>query len=695
MERSSLISMLEARSVAVVGASATSGSFGEQMMIQLVGGRFAGPIYPVNPRYEEILGHRCVPTVGDLPEPVDLVLLGVPNRMLEEQLRAAAEAGARSAVIFGSCYEPPAEGRPPLPERLASIARDAGMAVCGGNGMGFINVERRLRACGFWEPEDLAAGPITFISHSGSVFSAMLHNDRQLQFNLVVSSGLELVTTAAEYVEYALDQPSTRAIALFIETARDPGRFRGALARADESDVPVVVMKVGRTERAKGLVTAHSGALAGEDGAYEALFDACGVSRVLTLDEMADTLELFARGRPASRGGLAAIHDSGGERVHLIDAAAEAGVPFARISERTKDRLATVLEEGLLPDNPLDAWGTGNEADRIFVECMRALLDDPDTAALAMCVDLTTESDPAGGYLTAAREAHASTEKPVALLGNLASAMDRRDAAGLRHAGVPVLEGTATGLAAFRHLLERRDHRARGPVRPPVGPGPAVRDRWRSRLGSAAAFSPTESFRLLADYGIPVTHAEEASTLDQALAAAGRIGWPVAMKSAIPVLDHKTEAGGVKLGLTGPDQLEAAYRDVAGRLGPPVQVSAMAALGVELALGVVNDAQFGPLVMVAAGGVLIEVLQDRRFALPPLDERAARRLIDRLASRRLLDGLRGNPPADVGAAADALARLSVLALDLGDLLEAVDVNPLIAGHSGCTAVDVLVVPKRG
>src|SRR5438105_2049372 len=214
------------------------------------------------------------------------------------------------------------------------------MVVCGGNGMGFLNVDRRLRACGFSEPEDLEPGPVTLITHSGSVFSAFLHNDRRIRFNLGVSPGIELTTTAAEYAQYALGLPTTRVLAMFIETVRDPPVFRAMLNDACERDVPVVVLKVGQDAEAKKLVKAHSGALAGEDAAYQAVFDAYGVLRVRGLDEMADTVELLASGRRAGPGGLAAIHDSGGERAHLSDAAGAVRVPFASISDPTRRRLA-------------------------------------------------------------------------------------------------------------------------------------------------------------------------------------------------------------------------------------------------------------------------------------------------------------------------------------------------------------------
>jgi acyl-CoA synthetase (NDP forming) len=684
--------MLEARSVAVVGASARAGSFGERMMLELLDGGFDGRVYPVNPRYDEVLGHRCHDSIGSLPEPPDVAVLGLPNAVLEDQLAAAAAAGARSAVIFASGYEVPREGVPPLTERLGAIAREAGMALCGGNGMGFVNVERGLRACGFYEPRGLEPGPVAFISHSGSAFSAMLHNVRNLRFNVVVSSGQEFVTTAADYLDYAVRLESTRVVALFLETVRDPQGFTAGLALAAERDVPLVVLKVGREEVARELVAAHSGALAGEDGAYEALFDAYGAIRVETLDELADTAALMA-GRRAGPGRLASIHDSGGERALFVDAAAAAGVPFARISEATRARLAAALEPGLPPVNPLDAWGTGNDADVIFVECMRALLDDPDTSALAFVVDLTTEDDPTTGYVAMAERVFGETNKPVAMLSNLASGIDRNDGRRLAVAGIPVLEGTASGLAAFGHLFDYRDARDRPPV---TGASPApgeVRERWRLRLSSGEPLGESDGLALAAAYGIPVVAFEPAASADEAAAAAERLAWPVALKTAAPGVAHKSNEGGVALGLDSPGALRSAYARIAAVLGPEVNVAAMAPTGVEVHLGVVRDGQFGPLVLVAAGGVLVELLGDRRLALPPLDEARAVAMIDRLRIRALLDGARGGPPADIAALARAVASLSWLAHDLGEHIDALDLNPVIVSPEACLAVDALVVPR--
>jgi acyl-CoA synthetase (NDP forming) len=687
--------MLEARSVAVVGASVKTGTLGAQMMAELRRGGYDGATYPVNPGYDEVDGHRCFASITDVPEPVDLAILGVANHRIEEALREAAEAGAASAVTFSSLYEeePPIQGSPSLAERVANIAREHGMAFCGGNGMGFLNVEARLRATGFPTPDDLRAGPVAFLSHSGSAFAAFAFNDRRIGFNVVVSSGQEIVTTMAEYMEYALDLPTTRVLALLLETVRAPERFVAALRIAQERGVSVVALKVGRTERAKSMVVAHSGALAGEHGAYEALFDAFGVHEVETLDEMADAMELFSSPRRATAGvGIASVHDSGGERALFADLADDLGVPFARISDATRGALQATLDPGLQAENPLDAWGTGIDADRIFRESLQLLHDDDDTAALALVVDLTRQGEPYDeGYLRIALDVFGSTSKPFCVLSNLSSAVAAGEAALLRDAAIPVLEGTRSGLRALGFLVAERARSERPPIEAHVPTPDDLRERWRGTL-AAGPIGEATALELLRDYGIPAVEAVPASSLEEAAAAASRLGFPVAVKTATGIA-HKTEAGGVKLGIASDSELAGAYADLAKRLGPDVTVAPMAPAGVEVALGIVRDPQFGPLVLVAAGGVFVEVLHDRVLAMPPLDEARARVLIGRLAVAPLLEGARGRPPADLGSLARALARLSALAADLGDVVDAVDVNPLIVSADGCVAVDALVIPR--
>jgi acyl-CoA synthetase (NDP forming) len=675
--------LLEARSVAIVGASIRPGSFGNALVREVMDGGFTGPVYPVNPRYAEVSGLRCLPSLAELPEPADLALLAVGPERVEAALQDAADAGIPAAVVYTSLHPNTTDAR------LRAIGSAAGMIVCGANCMGFVSVERSLRACAYEQPPDLRPGPVAFISHSGSAFSALLHNHRGVRFNLVVSAGTEFSVTMDAYVEFALSLPSTRAIALFMETSRRPEGLSRALRRAAERDIPVVCLKVGRNARSRRFVATHTGALAGEDAAYDAVFAAYGVLRVADLDEMMDTLELVTAPRRPGPGGLAAVTDSGGERALLTDVAAELDVPFAQVSEGTLAALREILSPALVPDNPLDAWDALEGAEQVFSGSLLGLHDDPSVAAVALCVDLTTEESADIGYAGVAREVQAATTKPFLVMSHVSSAVDPADAARVRDGGVPVLEGTRTGLAAVRHLFAYRDARARPPLEPPITDASVTR-RWRERLARPDELGVTESFQLLSDYGVPVAPTLPAASHRQAVAAAERIGWPVVLKTAAAGVTHKSDVGGVRLGIADVDMLAQAYEDMARSLGPDVTVSGSALPGVELALGVVRDPQFGPLVMAGSGGVLVELISDRAFGLPPLDLVRADAMLSRLKARRLLDGFRGVPACDVTAVAHALVRLSALAADIGDLISGLDVNPLIAGPSGCVAADVLI-----
>ena len=382
--------MLRATSVAVVGASSRPGSVGDQTLRQLIDGGFEGRIYPVNPRYDSLAGLRCLHSITQIRDEVDLAVLAVPNSELEHEMEKVVDAGARSVAIFASCHGNARDGAL-LKDRIRQIAKSAGIPICGGNGMGFVNLEENLRVCGFYQRPDLLPGGISFLSHSGSLFSAMLHNRRGLRFNLVVSTGLELNTTLDQYLRWAIDLDSTKVIALFIEAIRNPEGFRMALTVAESRDIPIVALKVGVEAPTRAAVATHSEAIAGDDAAYEALFDAHGVHRVRTMDELADTVEIFSNGRRATAPGLGLVHDSGGERALALDTAGRVGVSIPEVGEEATARLAAVLDDGLEPANPVDAWGTGRGFEDVFVECLDALASDPVIGAVAFAVDLTEE----------------------------------------------------------------------------------------------------------------------------------------------------------------------------------------------------------------------------------------------------------------------------------------------------------------
>jgi acetate---CoA ligase (ADP-forming) len=681
-----MLAMLEARSVALVGASPKPGSFGARLVTETRRSTCPLDVHLVNPRYDEVLGRPCLPTLDDIAAPVDLVLFGVGDQHVEEQLSVAAARGDRAGVIFGSLF---ADGQR---ERIAKTAREAGMALCGGGCMGFVNLEHGLFAVGYQEPDPVPRGSVALVTHSGSVFSAMLRNDRGIGYTLAVSSGQELVTTTADYLDYALSLPATRVVALVLETMRNAEAMREALARAAEQDVAVVALTVGTSPRGRAMVAAHSQALAGDDGAWEALFDAFGVRRVGDLDEMADTLEIFSsarRARPGGAGsGIATVHDSGAERALVVDVALETGVAFAHIAPATVARLEDLIEPGLEATNPLDVWGTGAGTRELFGECLRALGDDAAVRAVAFAIDLVPEPDGDDAYPLAVLDAVDATDKPVVVLTNMRSSLDRAAATHLRAGGVPVLEGTRSGLRALRHLLDAGDAPRR--ARAELAADEPRRSRWRATV-EKGHLTGTQALALLDDYGITTADSRDVATRSDALDAARLLGFPVVLKTNEPGIEHKSDVGGVVLGVADEAGLTAAYDDLATRFGPLVLVSSMVPAGVELALGIVDDPLLGPLVVVAAGGVLVEVLHDRAVLLPTGDRERARSALDRLSIRPVLDGVRGAPPVAIESVVDALVGISQLAVELGPALSALDVNPLVCTPDGAVAVDALVL----
>ena len=666
--------LLAPRSLALVGASARLDTPGNDMvrMARIAG--YDGRIYPINPNYDSIEGLRCYPSLDALPETVDHAVLSVANHRLEAALDDAIRHGAKAATIFASGVLVP-DDDPPLARRIGEKARAADMALCGGNCMGFYNLTAGLRVAGFPSAADMKPGGIAFIAQSGSAFGALAHNDRRLKFNLVVSSGGEWATTAADYLDWALAQDSTRVIALFLESVRDPEGFVAGLAKAAERRIPVVVLKIGRTEAAAAMAISHTGAVAGNDAAYEAVFQRYGVIRVTTLDEMAATLLVLSHPKPLGSGTLAAMHDSGGEREMVADIASDIGVPYAEISEATRTTLAKNLDPGLDPVNPLDAWGTGADYQNQFEACMRALLDDPASAMGVLFVDVRDEYYLSAGYAAAMRRVAERCSKPLCIATNYSMVLHEKLALEMTEAGIPVLDGTREALLAVRHAFEFRDFRL----------APAVPVAAKPR-------SEKDALELLADYGIRTTVRQVVGSCDAAVRAADAMGYPVVLKTAEPHIAHKTEVGGVYLNLRDAVAVAAAYDNTAARLGPLVAIECMAPSGIEIAIGAINDPQFGPYVMVAAGGVLIELLADRAVALAPIDAATARRLIEGLKVHRLLAGWRGAPPADIDALAECMARVSLLAAEHRDNIAEIDVNPVIVHAEGCVAVDALIVP---
>lgn len=685
--------LLAPRSIAVVGASPSEGSFGNRLVQVITSGNYAGAILRVNPRYEAIGEHICYPSLAALPETPDCVAFAISDERIEAGLAEAAAAGVRAAVIFGRCYDKAASSNVSLPARLSAIAREAGMAVCGSNCMGFMNIAAGLRVSGNPPPIFDPPGGVALISHSGSTWSGIIGNQRQLRFNYAVSAGAEIATTAVDYIRFMLAQPETRVIACILEAVRDPEDFLGAMSEAEKRGIPVIVLKLGRSEQGRHFALAHSGALCGSDAVFGAVLRRHNVIAVRTVDEMADTIEMMQCSRKPVAGGIGVVTDSGGERELIVDLAADIGAPLAELTEPTMTRLVGVLDVGMTPINPVDCYGDGRT---VLEDCLKIVADDPNVGIAVLATNLVHGRPYLKVSGTAIEQAAAATGKPAVVFGHLHSTISREEAARLRGLGIPVLMGTTTALAAMTHFLswhQQRDRRDREAGAPPSAIARTA-EAWRPRLDAATgALSPQDAERLLRDAGLPVVESVFAASSEEALAAGARLGFPVALKTASPDILHKTERGGVRIGIGSGPALGAAYDDITTRCGPLVQVQRMAAGGTEIFLGMVNDPQFGPIATLGIGGIFAEVYKDTVAFVPPISPAVAIQLLHELRGFALLAGARGRPHADVSALAQLVSDFSWLSATVGPQLSEFDLNPVIAGPRGAVAVDALVVPR--
>ena len=686
--------LLRPRSIAVLGATEREGTVGRNTVENLLKGGYEGRLYAVNPGRNAVLGVPCFASLAALPEPVEHVIFAVGDARVEAALDDVIAHGARAATLMSSLVL--ADDRVPLlRERVLAKIRASGLLVCGANGMGFYNFVDGIWGCGFRTRGHARGGNVAYISHSGSGMCGIVDSEERIDFNLVVSTGQELVVAMDEYLDFALDQPSTRVVGLFMETARNPAGLARAFAKARERRIPIVALKVGRTELAARLTVSHSGAIAGQDGVYQALFDRYGVQRVDDMDELATALILFAQPHQVGTGGLVSIHDSGGERQLLIDLADAQHVPLTQLTAASTAKLAALLDPGLLAINPLDAWSTGGPDYHVGMQqCFATLMSDPGAAVGAVVHDRIAGGGIHHSYLDYLRAGHRASGKPACLVANRQGTGSDPQVVAATREGFPVVDGVRPFLRGVRHLFDYRDFLARKHGAPARLPDAALA-AWRARLDDGATLDEHDAMTMLGDFGLPANAGRVVENETEARAAARELGFPLALKTAARGIDHKSDHDGVRLRIGDEAALVAAYRDLAARLGPRVLIAPMiGAAGVEMLLGMIHDEQFGPVVLLGAGGAHVESLADVVYALPPFDAREAARLVERLRIAPLLRSRRHPRPPAVDEFCRVAARFSALVAAAGDGLMEIDLNPLIVHADGCAIVDALVVPRR-
>jgi acyl-CoA synthetase (NDP forming) len=558
------------------------------------------------------------------------------------------------------------------------------------------------------------AGGVSAVVQSGAICLG-LANAARFGLRYLISSGNEAVLDSADYIGYLANDSHTRVIIAFLEGIRSPHKFVAAAQAAAGADKPILLVKVGRSEVARRAVQAHTGSLVGSDAVVDAVFRRLGVIRLDSLDELVETAELFLTCPLPAGEGVGLLSLSGGQIGLVADLAQDLGLEFPAFSEEAQQALAQILPPYSPIANPLDAWGSG-DLESIYPSCVEVVSREDDIHLLAVSRDTapqvaSREVEQSLLVAQAAVRSARETGKPVLMFSNLSAGFRQEVKEVLDEGGVPYLQGTRETLRAIQAFVSYAGFRRRvGESKTRGCPSPADLPDWRKklqgvrgalRLGSEQALSEMEGRRLLAAYGIPGPRESVATTAAEAVEAAREIGCPVVLKILSPDIQHKTEMGGVRVGLKDETAVVTAFHEVmeAARRHHP-QARLEGALiqemiprdAVEVILGVLQDPDFGPVVVFGSGGILVEFLEDFSLRLPPLSREEVLEMIHETRGVRLLQGFRGRSPADIDALADALVRLSQLAADLGDLIAALDINPLMVlpGEQGVRAVDVLV-----
>ena len=682
--------LLRAKSIVVIGASEKSNSVGEWALLNLIKGGYKGVIYPVNPSYKKIQEIPCFNSLQELPETPDLAIFAIGDQRLESVFDEVVALKIKAAVIFSPLVLDD-DRKPFLKDRLQKKISDSGILVCGANGMGAYVASYFGSYCGFDSSSHYSPGNVSLISHSGAGMSGILDCEARLRFNFAVSTGNELSVTMDQYLDFVLDLPETKVVGLFIETARNPDGFISALKKARDKKIPIVALKVGRTKESAKLTLSHSGAMAGDDDTYDAIFDKYGVQRVRDMDELATALILFSEFGLIGDGGLVTLHDSGGERQLLVDLADETKVPLTILDVNTVTELEKVIDPELPATNPLDVWSRGGpNASQQFSKSATLMLGDPDTSIAALILNRAPKGLIYSDYIEYMKLAKAEHDKPIILVSSRQGTGSDCSVIETTHAGYPVLDGVTNTLIGIKKLFLYRDFFKRDTSHPSPIDSQLVK-HWQLTLRDKGAMNESESLKLIADFGIPVVTHQSASSEKNVLMAAVEIGYPIALKTAVPGLHHKSDKDGVVLDIKSDQELIFAYRRMSLDLGHDVLIAKMLLPGQEMILGVRCDPQFGPIVILGMGGIYSELMKDIVFAVPPFSKSYALELLNRLKFKRTLMGYRGTEPYDVNSFCSTAEKFSSMVHLLRDVISELDINPLIINESGCIAVDALAV----
>ncbi len=686
----SMQALLSPKAIAVIGASQQPGR-GTSVVANLRDAGFKGEVFAVNPRYTDVLGVPCHPSVSELPDTVDCIVIAIPARAACDVLEQAFARGIRAAIVLAAGFDDGPDGL--LGTRLKALAQQ-GMAICGPNCFGLVNVRTGAVAFNGVVPKTLHQGPVALVSQSGSLGNfafGPLMRDRKLGFSYFVSCGNQAGATIEDYAEYFVGDPDVKVIAAIVEDLKNPRKLDRVAGAALAAGKTMVFVQVGRSTAGQAMIRSHTGALAGNSEIMAAFLRRCGIIQADSYDEFVETIALFAN-TPLDRAAgneVVMVSGSGGGAALAADHLAAAGLKLAELHTTTREKIKTALPELGDVTNPIDVTGAVFYDPTIMTRLLDAVASDPGRPIIATAVNAVPAPHDRMRKIAAAiaDTARSSGRTIVAYQVSPLGPVDGELVTSLQSAGVPFLMGIASSIGALKHLPRRQAFAARTVA--PVDVAPCTRQAGWDFLTMRQA---------LIDSGVSVVDATLASSEDAAVAAFRRFGRPVALKAEADGLLHKSDLGCVRLNCATEAEVVDGYREIvanaykAGFRGACVLVQPMIAGVAEAYAGIIDDPLYGPAIVFGLGGIFVEILKDTTVEMAPLSHADALAMIHRLKAAPVLLGARGWARGDVSALAAFLVRLSHFAVTNAGTFRALDLNPIIvkAEGEGVVAVDIAV-----
>ena len=679
------------RTVAIVGASDRGGGGWPRGVYEnLAHHDFPARVHLVNPRRDELWGRPVHPDFASLPERIDLAVVIIPAEAVPDVLAEAARADLGCALVYAARF---GEGADPAgaerAERLRALSAETGLRIAGPNCMGSLSLPERLLLYPTARVRSIGAGPVGVIFQSGGTFQFWLEQGaaRGLGYSYAVSSGNELDLDAADYINFLVDDPHTRVIACMMEGVRRADALMAAAGRALEAGKPIVMLKIGRSAAGEAAAVSHTGALASDDRVFDAFCRKYGIARVDTLDELIEASLAFANGRLPAGPRVAMVGYSGGAKGLFSDYADRIGLDLPEFAPATRAKLAERIDAGVPPSNPLDTGAGLARRFADFAEICKIVAADPNVDMISVQGQLPL-ADGAEGDPELFRAVRDSTTKPVIAHNRMSQTVNDAGRAFQEAAGIPFLQRLPEVARTLRAMSACAEARRRGAA--PFAPPPA------------RSAGPAEIERLLAARGIRPPRSARAASAGAVGDAAAEIGFPVAVKIVSPQAVHKTEVGGVALGVAGPDAAVDAARAMEERLKaahPGARIDGFVVqemvTGLETIVGIHADRQFGPVLALGLGGILVEAVNDVVFRQLPVTADDVAGMIAELQCSALFGSVRGAPERDVDAVAAAAVALSETYTEFCRCLDGIEINPLVvfARGEGACAVDLRIAAR--